>query len=198
MPPAQAKSFETDSSARRGAEIKIVNDRVRTLVEPNRRPIAAALMSEADHARAYAVGELPDVGIVAIQNRVVGSILVFEQARLGVSIVFEIFIAVEVIVAQIEMHTRVGPEFFDPLELETRHLDDGDVPLAANCVDQRRAEIAPDECAPPRRLQNLAEQHDHGALAVGTGDRGDWHFEEATGELDLSNDRDSFFNGGPQ
>src|SRR5271169_5541391 len=113
MPSAQAKSFETDSSARRGAEIKIVNDRVRRLVEPNRRPIAA-LMPEADHVRAHALGELPDVGIIAIQNRVVGSILVFEQPRLRASIVFEIFIAVEVIVAEIEMHTCVWPEVFDP------------------------------------------------------------------------------------
>src|SRR5271156_2750433 len=97
MPPAQAKSSETDPSARRGAEIKIVNDRVRRLVEPNRRPVTAALMSEADHARTYAIRELPDVGIVTIQNRVVGSFLVFKQPRLRASVVVEIFIAVEVI-----------------------------------------------------------------------------------------------------
>src|SRR5271154_2991091 len=198
MPSAQAKSFETDSSARRGAEIKIVNDRVRRLVEPNRRPIAAALMSEADHVRAHALGELPDVGIIAIQNRVVGSILVFEQPRLRASIVFEIFIAVEVIVAQVKMPPRLRLKFFDPLELETRHLDDRDVPLAANCIDQRRAEIAAHERAASRRLQNLAEQYDHSALAVGAGDRRDWHIEEATRELDLSDYRDSFLDGSPQ
>src|SRR5271166_5279583 len=138
MPPAQAKSIETDSSARRGAEIKIINDRVRGLIEPNRRPLATALMSEADHARAHVIGELPDVGIVAIQNRVIGSILVFEQSGLRASIVVEIFIAVEVIVTEIEMHTRVRPKVFDPLELKTRHLDDRDVPFAANRIDQRR------------------------------------------------------------
>src|SRR5277367_3857896 len=198
MPPAQAKSCETDSSARRGTEIKIENDRVRRLVEPNRRPVTAALMSEADHARAYAIGELPDVGIVAIQNRIVGSILVFEQPRLRASIVFEIFIAVEVIVAEIEMHTCVWPEVFDPFELETRHLDDCDVPFAANCIDQRRAEIAAHESAASRCLQNLAEQHDHRALAVGAGDRSDWHFEQATRELDFSNYRDSFLDGSTQ
>src|SRR5271170_7792444 len=96
------------------------------------------------------------------------------------------------------MHTRMRLKFFDPLELETRHLDHRDVPLDANRIDQRRAEIAAHECTASRRLQNLAEQHDHRALAVGAGDRGYWHFEETTRELDLSDYRDSFLNGGPQ
>ena len=82
-------------------------------------------------------------------------------------------------------------ELLDPLELEARHLDHRDVQFASDRIDQRRAEIAADEDAASRRLQNLAEQHRHRALAVGAGDRDDRRVEEAAREFDLANHRDS-------
>src|SRR5271154_3539311 len=102
------------------------------------------------------------------------------------------------IVAQIKMHADARPEFLDPFELETGHLGNDDVPSAADRVDQRRAQVPADERAPPRRLQDLAEQHNHGALAVGAGDGGDWRVDEAAREFDFSDYRNSQFVRGSQ
>ena len=155
-------------------------------------------MTEANYSRADALREFPDIRIFAIQNRVVRGLLILEQARLCAPVVLEIFVAIEMIVGEIEMHAGARLEFLDPLELEARHLDDRDVPFAIDRVDQRRAEVAADEGAASRRFQNFAEQHDHRALAVGAGDRGDWRVEEAAREFDFSDYRNSPLGRGVQ
>ena len=101
--------------------------------------------SETEHPRAHVPGELPDVRVVAIENRPIGGILIFEQARFSVAVFVEIAIAIEVIVGKIEMDADVRLNFLDQFELIARHLDHRDFDSRPRRLDQRRAEIAADE-----------------------------------------------------
>src|SRR5260370_16998834 len=99
VPPAQTKTLEADS-APASAEVEAN----RGVLDPQRCGVVASRVSEADHLRADAARKLPYVRVVAIQNRVVGRILVFEQARLCTSIVFETPLTIKITVAQIQIH----------------------------------------------------------------------------------------------
>ena len=68
---------------------------------------SAAPQAEAHHLRGKLwCASFHTLRIVAIQNRPVGAVLILEQARLGAAVVVEIFVAIEMIVGEIEMHSR--------------------------------------------------------------------------------------------
>ena len=160
----------------------VVADRGRGLGRPQ---------AEAHHLRGKFGAQKPHPRIVAIQNRPVVAVLHAEQTRLGAAVLVEILVAIEMVLGEVEMYADVRLEALGALELVARDLGHHRVEFAPGRLDQRRAEIAADENAPSRGLENFADERRHRALAVGAGDRDDRRGDETAAQFQLANHRDS-------
>ena len=79
--------------------------------------------------------------IVAIDYRPIVRTLIFKNSRLEPSVLFQIAIAVKMVVGQVQVNSDLRSEALDPFELEARYLDYRYVVIAADSVDKRSAEV---------------------------------------------------------
>ena len=109
-----------------------------------------------------------------------------EGVALGVGVLGEARVTIEVIVGDVEQRVRAGVERRHALGLEARDLEDEHVPRPIDDLGERDAEVAADEGAPPVPGHRFADERRGGALAVGAADEGDRRGHEARGELELA------------
>ncbi|OPZ92183.1 MAG: hypothetical protein BWY73_00909 [candidate division TA06 bacterium ADurb.Bin417] len=140
----------------------------------------------------------PALRVVVIEQRDIVAGLVFENPELGLPVRAEVRIAVQVVGGDVEQQREFRPEALDPLQLETAHLQDHRVGCgqAVNYRDEGGPDVAREDHRPAGRFQHVAQQGNHGTLAVGPGDRQDRGRAETVGQFQFAPDRDAALKGG--
>src|SRR5262249_18275817 len=146
---------------------------------------------EAHHARSDLAPQAPHPRVVAVENRPISAILVAEQLRFGASVFVEVAIAIEMVLGKVEVDANVRFELLDTFELKTGHFDDRRVESASGRLAQRRPQVAADEDAPMRGLEDFADESRDRALAVCAGHRDYWRVDKAAGKFQLADHRDA-------
>ena len=109
-------------------------------------------------------------GIVGIEDREILSLLILEDAGLGVGVGLERAVAVEVVGRNVEHHRNFWTKRLDRLQLEARYLEDHNrVRLRGpDQGDRRRANIAADRCGKASSRDDFTRQSCGRGLSVGT------------------------------
>ena len=130
----------------------------------------------------------PDLGIVPVQDGVVGRPLIPEDARLGLVVGDRRLVAVLMIGGQVQEGGDPGPEGVDPLELERRQLDDIVVVgrVARDQIGQRQPDVAAGDRLQTRVRQEVGGQRGRRALAVRPGDADQDALQEPRRQFDLT------------
>ena len=104
---------------------------------------------------------------IEIADHAIGTI---QQAQLGVAVILEILVTVEVILADIEHGRHRGFQRLRGFELEARQFEHIVLVALFQQIEGRNADIAAHAGRDAGGLEDAADQSRHRALAVGAGD----------------------------
>ncbi len=140
---------------------------------------------------------LGDFRIVGVEQRDVLFELIFKHTHFGAGVFLESYVAVEMIGREIQEHANFRAKGIDGFELKAADFGDGyaGVDRGFDQGQQRRADIAADQCGDVRGLQNVRDQRGGGGFAVRAGDGHEFAAQKAPGQLDFAPHRDAFGAG---
>jgi hypothetical protein len=168
-------------------------------LEENRRPIQKtsrrhrSLPAEEENLRFDPVRELEGQGIVGVEHGKILLPLVLKDPALGLAVGLEAGITVQVVLGDIQEDGNLRPELLDPFQLVAAELDHRPFLFleTGHEANQRVADVSAHKSPLPPVMEHRSDHRGGGGLAVGPGDAHRGPAQEAKGQFDLADHRNS-------
>ena len=121
-----------------------------------------------------------------------------EYPRLGRPVIVQGAVPVKVVGGHVEQHRHPGRQGVAVLQLETRHLEHGDIPIVEGDVADRPTDVSGGHGADSRFPQHGRGLLHDGGLAVGPGHRHHRTSQPPDAQLHLAPHRDAGLRGRPE